>query len=410
MVLLKESLKSLISSPTSNAMGSKILTELKTSLSYLMKAMSLVSSFAVNVYNTSILPALWYIIETSSSLYLNRIHPSVSLLFFDYIVPWYRVNLSSYVNVVVDAVMQFYFDHLEGFMMEYILPYVDLVLRKMYMIAYYVWSYYDSEDLHIRIYTTLYNMSSYIAVNMETVIDKVANLLANAGLMSSDNTSPHFIAPIIVYGICLFLLWSLRRFIVGLLSAITLVILSPLLLVLYITSKVFSALYHPFKGLFKTSKKKGGNKGGKNKMSSSASKQQSHGGLPPPPPPPSQTQTQTQSQTQTQPHTQTNSSLQHPVTSTSTTNLAYERVKAEAEYNNKAKKSTSATESSSSSSSSSHIQHSVSNVMNTPPPFPAVPPPHSANPSSHYSQPPPSNSNQNTKYDHPAAQQSSSMV
>lgn len=241
---------------------------IKDTTSNVMQFIQLISGAIQNLF-LSIWSFLFY---TVIPYYQNIILPSIKDWYQETLYPWYLVNvnpwymenLDVYVKQFMTMSSSFYLKYLQDILFDYIIPVLDFLWMKLNIIFYYVYSYYDDEDLYRRLeavaYSAIVNVSkwSHIIVANYIQVSEIAIdfLKQQSYLQQLLGTNLVLAAPYIIYTIQIIVALFLRNYILGIGAFIILIIFSPLWLVLFILSKILNIIIFPFRYIRKLFKKK----------------------------------------------------------------------------------------------------------------------------------------------------------
>jgi len=150
-------------------------------------------------------------------------------LYAEYIEPIYRSYVEQRLVDVWGRIKTIYDEHLAELVQLQVKPALELFVSKSYGAIYTAYNYLDFEDLTQNLWLGFAKSVRSIQLNLQWATDDIT--AADPRLAS--------MAPVLVHGILLLILFVLRRPILGVLSLLVLILLSPLLLIVYLVTWPF---------------------------------------------------------------------------------------------------------------------------------------------------------------------------
>ena len=190
-----------------------------------------------------------YIIPSMRSFAKDYAQPFYIHYINDYVViaistakGYYDTYASKYVNryhAEILAVMKEH--HIDSMLAINVAPYLSYVRENMIAAAYFVSNYYNSDDVHIRLLKLLTDAHSRASQYQNTATDIIARLITVSELVDEKYAS--ILARIFIYSTTGIFIFKMRKIIFGVSAFVLMIILSPLLLVIFILSKVLGACF-----------------------------------------------------------------------------------------------------------------------------------------------------------------------
>ena len=145
----------------------------------------------------------------------------VKPMYIQYVEPYYIKHVQPALDKSWKTCSTVYDEHLSNTVQLYIAPLWDECVSKAYAAFYTAYAYLDIEDLPQNLWLGFAKTVSWVLQGLEWLTDQVAT--------SDPRLAP--VAPAIVNGVLLVLLFVFRKWILGIFAAVFVILLSPLLLV-----------------------------------------------------------------------------------------------------------------------------------------------------------------------------------
>jgi hypothetical protein len=165
----------------------------------------------------------------------------------EHVTPIYNAYAAEHVKNARVAFDKWYMENCRDFVMVYIEPAWEFMYRKLNMGLYYVEKFFrdwvEDPEYKLRLYY-------YVADFFPNLIDKVA---VHPILQSVPADKTKLVASMLVFSVLLTLVYLVRKIVMGIIAAVLIVVLSPILIGVYCCAKLIRCCYGPAGG--KTAKK-----------------------------------------------------------------------------------------------------------------------------------------------------------
>jgi len=144
----------------------------------------------------------------------------------EYVEPIYKSHVEQRLVDVWGRIKTIYDEHLAELVQLQVKPALEFFVSKSYGTIYTAYSYLDIEDLTQNLWLGFAKMVRSIQLGLQWATDAITAIDPRLASM----------APVLVHAILLLILFVLRRPILGVLSLLVLILLSPLLLIVYLVT------------------------------------------------------------------------------------------------------------------------------------------------------------------------------
>mmetsp|Transcript_23067 Transcript_23067/g.33098 ORF Transcript_23067/g.33098 Transcript_23067/m.33098 type:complete len:761 (-) Transcript_23067:63-2345(-) len=166
------------------------------------------------------------------SFYSKNIDPFVT----ERIIPFYKLHIEESIDALMQFISDFYFNYLEGIVTEYLEPAFEWTVAKIHYVVYFTIKYFEQDDW--------LDVSIIYAQNVvHTILENLAGLFVVQSVCGVTHSGQ--CAAAIATIILLIVAWFLRTLLLGVAAGVLFLLLSPLLAVLYVLSKLVLFLLPP---------------------------------------------------------------------------------------------------------------------------------------------------------------------
>lgn len=212
-------------------------------------------NIASQFYNYAFAGELYYItaVNASLSLWTSGIRPiydeRIEPFYYEIMAPFFASTIEPRLKIVQAAVIDWYREHAEDAVEEYVLPVFDVILGRIYDIFYFVMYFNTSADNYDSIVGGIITCTETV-VDILTRSSEIISQLASFNGQMSENTVDLLISATIYTGLTVTiigLLFWLRRLFFGLGAAILMIVMSPIWLLLLILTAIRRLMFRPQK-------------------------------------------------------------------------------------------------------------------------------------------------------------------
>jgi Na+-transporting methylmalonyl-CoA/oxaloacetate decarboxylase gamma subunit len=204
-------------------------------------AASLVVRLVSTTWSEVLSPLLFNVLAPAGQdLYSTQVLP----FFMSNVYPWYKTNLEAQVNRAYASAASTWEKDYEAWFDHNVLDVTDFAIGRLHYVSYFTVRFFSSENLLGDLQDALVYMQGFIP----SVIDQLSSLPAlNAQL----GEHARLVVTVLVYSCVGLFAYIVRRVLLGVVSLVLIMVLSPLLLVVYCLAK----LAKPFLPKKKSAKK-----------------------------------------------------------------------------------------------------------------------------------------------------------
>ena len=149
--------------------------------------------------------------------------------FDEHVKPQYDKHIAPHVETLLSHCTDLYNAHLKDFVYSTILPAADWLLDQCHVVAFYLFNWMDLEDVPLYLYLGSVKAVGFCQQGLQVAVDRIVAIDSRLGA----------VAPVLVHGSVLVVLFLMRRFILGAVAFVVFIILSPILALVWLCTLPF---------------------------------------------------------------------------------------------------------------------------------------------------------------------------
>lgn len=167
--------------------------------------------------------------ETTTKLWNQTSSTLVQPAFDEHVKPHYDKHVAPHVENLLSRCTDLYNAHLKDFVYSTVLPAADWLLDQCHVVAFYLFNWIDLEDVPLYLWLGSVKAVGFCQQGLQVAVERIVAIDSRLGA----------VAPVLVHGSVLVVLFLLRRFILGAVAFVVFIILSPILALVWLCTLPF---------------------------------------------------------------------------------------------------------------------------------------------------------------------------